>query len=83
MPGREPSGEGLCDHPGHDTYGFQEDAADNTSNGGFNVENDEYEMFLTGTMNFMRGNREDRMTPHQAAESLWTEFLEQAGVSLA
>ncbi|WP_116600240.1 toll/interleukin-1 receptor domain-containing protein [Primorskyibacter marinus] len=65
------------------SYVFAEDAGDNTSNGGFNVENDEYEIFLTATMNFMRGNEEDRMTPHQAAESLWTEFLEQAGVSLA
>ncbi|WP_372922290.1 toll/interleukin-1 receptor domain-containing protein [Roseovarius sp.] len=65
------------------SYVFAEDARDNTSNGGFNVENDEYEMFLTATMNFIRGNEEDRMTPHQAAESLWTEFLEQAGVSLA
>ncbi len=76
-----------CSTGGHGfgdiSYVFAEDSADNTSNGGFNVENDEYEMFLTATMNFMRGNQEDRMTPHQAAESLWTEFLEQAGVSLA
>jgi len=76
-----------CSTGGHGfgdiSYVFAEDSADNTSNGGFNVENDEYEMFLTVTMNFMRGNQEDRMTPHQAAESLWTEFLEQAGVSLA
>jgi hypothetical protein len=68
---------------GHISYVFEEDAGDNTSNGGFNVENDEYEMFLTATMNFMRGNEKDRMTPHQAAENLWTEFLKQAGVSLA
>ncbi|WP_425050501.1 toll/interleukin-1 receptor domain-containing protein [Psychromarinibacter sp. S121] len=76
-----------CSTGGHGfgdiSYVFAEDSADNTSNGGFNVENDEYEMFLTATMNFIRGNQEDRMTPHQAAESLWTEFLEQAGVSLA
>lgn len=65
------------------SYVFAEDAGDNTSNGGFQVENDEYEMFLTATMNFIRGNQEDRMTPQQAAENLWTEFLKQAGVSLA
>lgn len=76
-----------CSTGGHGfgdiSYVFAEDAADNTSNGGFNVENDEYEMFLTNTMNFMSGNQEDRMAPHQAAERLWTDFLEQAGVSLA
>ena len=76
-----------CSTGGHGfgdiSYVFAEDSADNTSNGGFNVQNDEYEIFLTATMNFMRGNQEDRMTPHQAAESLWTEFLGQAGVSLA
>ena len=76
-----------CSTGGHGfgdiSYVFAEDAADNTSHGGLNVEHDEYEMFLTATMNFMRGNEEDRMTPHQAAESLWTEFLEQAGVTLA
>ncbi|WP_163848080.1 toll/interleukin-1 receptor domain-containing protein [Pseudooceanicola aestuarii] len=76
-----------CSTGGHGfgdiSYVFAEDSADNTSNGGFNVENDDYEMFLTATMNFMRGNQEDRMTPHQAAESLWTESLQQAGVSLA
>ena len=75
-----------CSTGGHGfgdiSYVFAEDAEDNTSNGGFNVENDEYEIFLTATMNFMRGNDKDRMTSHQAAESLWTEFLEQAGVSL-
>ncbi len=76
-----------CSTGGHGfgdiSYVFAEDADDNTSNGGLNVENDEYEMFLTATMNFMRGSEEDRMTPHQAAESLWTEFLEHAGVTLA
>lgn len=76
-----------CSTGGHGfgdiSYVFAEDADDNTSNGGLNVENDEYEMFLTATMNLMRGREEDRMTPHQAAESLWTEFLEQAGVTLA
>ncbi|NNU80538.1 toll/interleukin-1 receptor domain-containing protein [Halovulum dunhuangense] len=65
------------------SYVFAEDADDNTSNGCLNVEHDEYEMFLTAMMNFMSGNERDRMTPHQAAESLWAEFLAQAGVSLA
>ena len=64
------------------SYVFSEDADDNTSNGGFNVRNDEYEMFLTATMSFLHGHEVDRMTPHQAAESLWTKFLEQARVTL-
>lgn len=65
------------------SYVFAEDADDSTSNGGLNVENDEYEMFLTTTMNFTRNYGDNRMTPHQAAEHLWNKFLEQVGVTLA
>jgi hypothetical protein len=60
-------------------YSFSENAAENTANGGFNIESDEYELFLHPMMG-ISGNG-GRMTPEGAAAVLWTEFLQQAGVS--
>ena len=61
-------------------YSFSENAASNTSNGGFSVANDEYELYLADGSFGLR-QRKERMTPAEAAESLWTDFLEQAGVT--
>ncbi|WP_037306603.1 toll/interleukin-1 receptor domain-containing protein [Ruegeria halocynthiae] len=63
-------------------FSFNENAADNTANGGFNVSPDEYEQFLVATMS-MFGNDPDRLNPEQAAEYLWNQFIEQAGISHA
>tara|TARA_R110000787_G_scaffold72145_1_gene160905 strand:+ start:281 stop:1129 length:849 start_codon:yes stop_codon:yes gene_type:complete len=63
-------------------YSFNENAAENTANGGFNVSSDEYEQFLTVTMS-MFGNEPDRLNPGQAAEYLWNQFIEQAGITHA
>lgn len=63
-------------------YSFNENAADNTANGGFNVSSDEYEQFLVVTM-AMFGNEPDRLEPEQAAEYLWNRFIEQAGITHA
>ncbi|WP_172841163.1 toll/interleukin-1 receptor domain-containing protein [Rhodovulum sp. P5] len=60
-------------------YSFSEDASDNTANGWFNIEADEYELQLKGSMGF--SHEERRMNPECAAEALWVEFLGQAGVS--
>lgn len=61
-------------------WSFAENAEPNTSNGGYSVGNDEYELYLTeGSYGFRE--RKERMSPAEAAEALWTEFLEQAGVS--
>lgn len=62
-------------------YSFSENAAENTANGGFSIESDEYELFLRPMMG-LSGNG-GRLTPETAAASLWTEFLQQAGVSHA
>lgn len=73
---RQQGGHGLGDI----YYSFSENSAPNTSNGGFSLDSDEYELYLTnGSFGFRK--KEERMTPIQAAEHLWTEFLEQAGVS--
>lgn len=60
-------------------YSFSENSPPNTSSGGFSIENDDYELYLANGIFGFR-HSEERMTPVQAAENLWTEFLEQAGV---
>lgn len=60
-------------------YSFTENAAENTANGGFHVDADEYELFLRPMMG-LSGN-EGRLTSEAAAEALWSDFLQQAGVS--
>ena len=61
-------------------YSFAENAAANTANGGFNIEADEYELYLSAMMMGF-GNDQERFSPEAAAERLWAEFLQQAGVS--
>lgn len=61
-------------------YSFSENAPANTANGGFNIESDDYDLFLkSGPFGF--GAEDQRLTPEQAAEQLWTDFLDRAGVS--
>lgn len=61
-------------------YSFSENAGANTANGGFNVSADDYEQFLIQTMNIF-GKADERLTPEQAAEVLWNEFIGNAGIS--
>ena len=61
-------------------YAFAENASPNTSNGGFNIASDEYELFLQPWM-FAAVNNDERLSPHAAAELLWSEFVQQARVS--
>ncbi len=61
-------------------FSFNENAADNTANGAFNVSSDEYDQFLVPTMMGF-GNEPDRLDPEQAAEYLWNRFVEQAGIT--
>lgn len=61
-------------------YSFSENADPNSANGIFNIESDEYEMYLSGMMPF--GSARERLTPEEAAERLWADFIEKAGVSL-
>lgn len=63
-------------------YSFDENASENTANGGFNVSSDEYEQYLEVTM-AMFGHEDRRMQPEQAAEYLWKQFIEQAGITYA
>lgn len=63
-------------------FSFDENAGSNSANGGFNVSSDEYEQFLVGAMGWFAMQNE-RLTPEQAAEHLWNEFIEQAGITHA
>lgn len=63
-------------------YSFQEDAARNTANGGFNVASDEYELFLSPFMQMFHDGSE-KLTADQAAEQLWNELIQQAGIDHA
>jgi hypothetical protein len=56
--------------------------ASNTSNGGFSVESDEYELFLRPSMfNFRQEN--EKLSPRQAAQMLWDDLLRKVGIDYA
>lgn len=63
-------------------YSNSENAPANTSNGGFKIESDEYDLYLTHSFSFS-SNQNERLTAKQAAEILWETLLEQSGVCYA
>ncbi|WP_269715500.1 toll/interleukin-1 receptor domain-containing protein [Caulobacter sp. NIBR2454] len=63
------------------SYVFEAYAEANTSNGSIQVEADEYDLFLTVDRMFgSRGDDTEKMSPERAAEWLWNQFVERAGV---
>jgi len=63
-------------------HSFEENAEGNSANGIFNVSSDEYEQFLVVIVDPF-GNTPDRLNPEQAAEYLWDQFIERAGITHA
>jgi hypothetical protein len=61
-------------------YSYRENADPSTANGTFDIESDDYELFLKSHMGLMFGD-DRRLSPQDAAEALWSEFLEQAWIS--
>jgi hypothetical protein len=61
-------------------YSNQAHAPENTSNGGFNVESDDYEQFLKRN-SFGSDGRDRKWTPDEASHRLWEELLANAGIS--
>jgi TIR domain len=61
-------------------YSFQQNAPENVSNGGFRVESDEYEMFLSWT-EFVSQERRRKWAPEEAAARLWADLMEKAGIT--
>ena len=62
-------------------YSFSERAPRNTSNGGFSVDADEFELFLADR-SFNFGREAGRLTPETAAEQLWSDFWNRQGLSM-
>lgn len=53
-----------------------------TSNGGFGIEADDYQLFLTSTF-FGHSSSRDRMTPREAAQMLWDDLISKVGIDYA
>ncbi|MBA3068444.1 MAG: toll/interleukin-1 receptor domain-containing protein [Hyphomonas sp.] len=64
------------------SWSNSENAPSNTSHGHWSVGNDDYDQFLTGG-SFMMSSEGKKLTPTQAAEQMWKDFMERAGVSYA
>ena len=62
------------------SYSYQENSPPGSANGFFTIENDEYELYLQSIM-MMYGHDRERLTTQQAAEAMWANFIEQAGIS--
>ena len=62
------------------SYCFAPAADDNTSHGGFSVDADSYRLFLKSN-DFGSSARDRVLSPREAAEILWFQFIEQAGIS--
>ncbi|MBI1210013.1 MAG: hypothetical protein GC190_01000 [Alphaproteobacteria bacterium] len=60
------------------SYVWSAHADANTSNGWFSIDEDDYDLFLRGGMG---SDRRDRLSPHEAAEVLWEQFIKQAEIS--
>jgi hypothetical protein len=69
-------------HFGDISYAFEAYAEDDTSNGSFRVEADDYDLYLT-TNSFYGGygTETSKLTPPRAAEWLWNQFVERAGIA--
>ena len=65
---------------GNISYVDQPHAERNTSNGSIRVGNDDYNLFLTMDRMGTSAGEGAHVTPEQAAEKLWTEFVRQAGI---
>jgi len=62
-------------------FAHQENAPTNTANGWLSIDNDEYDLFLKGSLGF--DTNEKRLTAQQVAEHMWADLLERAGISHA
>ena len=61
-------------------YSFSANAPENTANGMFSVDADDYQMFLRPSL-FADADRLRPWLPSEVAARLWQEFLKQAGIS--
>jgi hypothetical protein len=62
------------------SYVNERHAEGNSSNGSISVAHDDYNLFLTMDHFGGMGRDKGKITPEQAAETLWTEFVKRAGI---
>ncbi|MBP2498205.1 hypothetical protein ABID82_006920 [Methylobacterium sp. PvP062] len=67
-------------HVGDLSFVYQPHADDGTSNGWMSVEADDYNLFLNAMIDGLGRSRDEKVTPEQAAERLWNNFVTQAGI---
>jgi hypothetical protein len=57
-------------------YSFSANAPENAANGSFNVDADDYHLFLRTSFSVRSGPDRAWSSPHEAAQRLWEEFLQ-------
>ena len=60
----------------------QENGPTNSANGWWSISHDEYQQYLTGG-SMMHSNDRIQFSPKDAAEAMWNDFIEDAGISYA
>ncbi len=63
------------------SYSNSENASANTSNGWLRIDCDEYDLFLRANSFHGLGQDEARVSQQSAAELLWKEFIQRAGIT--
>ena len=64
------------------TYVFEAHSEGNSANGSVRIEADEYDLYLSDDSYMGRRRGEaGKLTPEAAAERLWNQFVEQAGIA--
>jgi hypothetical protein len=67
-------------------YSFSENAPDNSASGAFDVDVDDYDLFLIESLGgsaFSYFEDKEKLTARHAAEVLWEKLLEKTGISYA
>ncbi|UVF22786.1 toll/interleukin-1 receptor domain-containing protein (plasmid) [Microvirga terrae] len=64
------------------SYVYERHAGTNTANGWISVEADDYNLYLEhhGGFHSFGGRDDAKLTPEQVAETLWNDFVRQAGI---
>jgi hypothetical protein len=64
------------------SFSMKESDASSSANGGFSVEEDDFDLFFSSD-HFQHSGNEERLTANDVAGVLWRRLLEDAGVEYA
>jgi hypothetical protein len=62
-------------------YCFSENAKPGTATGWFDIVSDDYDLHLKMQIMYSGNGEKERLSPRQAAERLWEQFIEQADIT--